>query len=288
MKTILVPIDFSELSLHAVDAAVRMATKMKAKVCVINVIDLTVLESDAPSQLVEEFQLGKIMLDEATQKLNDLANKYNEVEFSSEVVFGNVYHGITDKAEALKADLIIMGTQGATGAAEVFLGSIAERVVRWSKVPVLTIKEAIDDVYFDNIMFVSNFYGEIEYSFPKIKSFFESFNPKYHLLKIITPNSFEPTDRTKRIINDFASKMKIDNYQAHVYNDYSLEEGVKHFEETINQDLIVVPTHGHKGLSHLLFGSDAEKMVNHIKAPIMTFRIDEPHVEYGVIFPEIK
>lgn len=288
MKTILVPVDFSKLSLNAVDAASRIAQKMNAKVLVVNIVDLSVLESDAPSQVVEEFQLGKIMLDDATQKLHDIKSRYKDTEMETEVIFGSVFHSITDKAESVDADLIIMGTQGVTGAEEFFLGSVAERVVRWSNVPVLTIKEEIQDVYFDNIMFVSNFYGEIEYNFPKIKSFFEPFNPKYHFVKVITPNSFEPTDRSKKIMEDFAEKMEVSDYQIYIYNDYTLEEGIRHFEETINQDLIVIPTHGHKGLSHLLFGSNAEKMVNHIKAPIMTFRIDEPKVEYGVIFPELK
>ena len=57
----------------------------------------------------------------------------------SEVHFGTPYEAIIEAAEKLKADLIIIATHGNTGLAHLFLGSVAERIVRIAKCPVLTI-----------------------------------------------------------------------------------------------------------------------------------------------------
>ncbi|MGB5479439.1 MAG: universal stress protein, partial [Eudoraea sp.] len=55
--------------------------------------------------------------------------------------------------------------------------------------------------------------------------------------------------------------------------DYSVEKGVLNFSESIHADVIGIPTHGRKGLSHFFMGSIGEDITNHSKIPVITFKI---------------
>jgi hypothetical protein len=57
-------------------------------------------------------------------------------------------------------------------------------------------------------------------------------------------------------------------------SDYTVEEGLLNYTKTHPTDLIIIPTHGRKGISHFLFGSIAEDIVNHSETLIMTIKID--------------
>jgi nucleotide-binding universal stress UspA family protein len=61
--------------------------------------------------------------------------------------------------------------------------------------------------------------------------------------------------------------------EVEIYNDYTVERGVLNYSEGINADLIGIPTHGRKGLSHFFMGSIGEDIANHSKIPVMTFRL---------------
>jgi nucleotide-binding universal stress UspA family protein len=69
----------------------------------------------------------------------------------------------------------------------------------------------------------------------------------------------------------FAKKLKLENYTLNIFNDYSEEEGIIRFSESINADMIAMATHGRKGFAHVLVGSIAEDVVNHAKRPVLTF-----------------
>ncbi len=290
MKNILVPVDFSETSAHAAEAAANIAKQIGAKVCLFHVIDIAILQDNTPAQVLHDFEIGKIMLTNATKEMDEWKKKscFEGLEVESDINFGNTFHTITDYAKSKNADLIVMGTKGASGIKEIFIGSNTEKIVRWSEVPVLAVKEKMENIRFDNILFISNFYGEVDSAFEKTADFFKRFDATFHLLKVITPANFEPTHRSHKIMEDFADKFSIEKYTVNAYNDATVEKGIKHFDSLLNPDVVVMPTHGRTGLSHLIYGSKTENVINHLNAPIMTFKIDEPEVEYGVIFPDMR
>nr|AWJ66201.1 putative universal stress protein [uncultured bacterium] len=61
--------------------------------------------------------------------------------------------------------------------------------------------------------------------------------------------------------------------EVDIHNDYSVERGILNYSETSGADIIGIPTHGRKGLSHFFMGSIGEDVANHSKIPVVTFKI---------------
>jgi hypothetical protein len=167
-----------------------------------------------------------------------------------------------------------MGSHGASGFHEMFIGSNTEKVVRVSEVPVLVIKKEEGSFNPEKFVFASNFVNEIKKPFAKVVDFANSFKSKLHLVYVNTPNDFKSTHAAEKIIHDFTAGFAIENgFTSHIYNDVNIEKGVLHFANSINADLIGICTHGRQGISHFFNGSVSEDLVNHAVRPVVTFKI---------------
>lgn len=138
-KRILVPTDFGEDSERAIDLAVALAEKFQSHVTLIH---STALPASALSAYAERlYWPTEEMISAAQKELNTTVSKargrYPNVE--GIVVNLEPWRAILDFAQTHHADLIVMGTHGRRGISRVFLGSVAERVVRFSPIPVLTV-----------------------------------------------------------------------------------------------------------------------------------------------------
>jgi universal stress protein A len=144
IRQILAPTDFSDFSKWAVTSAYELARTFGAKLLLLHVVELPVyppeafLPSAQGSTLVDDLE-GRARLDLA-QILPE--SEGGKVEVAYQVVLGTPYYKIIEVAEAEKVDMIVMATHGRTGFSHLFMGSVAERVVRTAPCPVLTIRPA--------------------------------------------------------------------------------------------------------------------------------------------------
>ena len=140
-KNILVPVDFSEVSTHALDYAQTVAKALGASVHVLHV--LLDLRSQDWSVELPEMALGGLLEScqtYAQQRLDALA-----VDAPGErvVAIGQPFSEIIRYAESHGVDLIVMGTHGLGAIEHMLLGSVAEKVVRKAPCPVLTVREPV-------------------------------------------------------------------------------------------------------------------------------------------------
>ena len=138
-KKILVPTDFSASSKAALDYAAVIAEAFQSEIALIHVID-SLAYSVTDTLIVVDHQAA---LKATAEALID--NLYKEciergLSATKAVVDGTPYREIIKKAEAEQVDLIVMGTHGRTGFERLLLGSVAEKVVRMSSAPVLTVR----------------------------------------------------------------------------------------------------------------------------------------------------
>lgn len=141
-KELLVPIDFSDCSLGALDYALAFGEKFGTRITLLHVVE--------PAIFSENYLVTPGTLDETNQNLvaagrERLAPLQGRVSgrglpVALLVRMGRAQSEITDTAKAIGADLIVMGTQGYSGLKHVLLGSTAERVVRQASCPVLTVR----------------------------------------------------------------------------------------------------------------------------------------------------
>jgi nucleotide-binding universal stress UspA family protein len=138
MKTILVPIDFSENSINALKYADTLALKLNAGIVVLNIYTGDITNYDAGWPMEESFKNVKEILE---KEIQGIAQKYCKSATTILVKEGKVVKEILDSVKETKADLIVMGTHGATGLKRVFLGSNTANLISNSDKPVLAIPE---------------------------------------------------------------------------------------------------------------------------------------------------
>lgn len=211
----------------------------------------------------------------ALSRMNDTmqAEYLNGLKVTQIIQFEMAFDGIIKNGESHGVDLIVMGSHGARGFQEMFIGSNTEKVVRNSNVPVLVIKKEEPNFNADKFVFASDFSEEIKKPFEKVVSFAEKFNAHINLVNINTPNNFKSTRVAEKIMDDFTNGSSVKNYSKHIYNDINVEKGILHFAKSIDADIIGMCTHGRKGISHFFNGSISEDLVNHAKRPVITFKI---------------
>lgn len=274
MKKILVPTDFSDHAEYALKVAAQIARNNDGEIVLLHMLELPGQGSDAigSGSDIPEIMFFKNKAIEKLESLMDIS--YLEGITVSEIIqFEKTFEGIINISKKNNVDLIVMGSHGASGFQEMFIGSNTEKVVRSSDIPVLVIKKEEGEFSVEKFVFASDFSDEIKGSFSKVVEFANKFNAHLNLVMINTPNSFKSTEVAKRIMNDFVSGFSISNFTTHIYNDTNIEKGILNFAKSINADLIGMSTHGRKGLSHFFNGSISEDLVNHAQRPVVTFKI---------------
>lgn len=275
MKKIVVPVDFSDYSEHALKVASNIAKIKSAELVVVHMMGLSdaVLPKDNSNSMEGMFYI------KLTQKRFEefLDKDYLKGVTVHQVVRNyKVFSELDDVAKEHHADLIVMGSHGSSGLSEMFVGSNTEKVVRTADTPVLVIKESLD---FDlkTAVFACDFKLESIPAFKKVLHLFNSLNINTKLVYINLPGApFLSTKEIEQRIVDFIINVKgisLKPEDITIYSDYYVEEGVFNYAKRVKADIISMPTHGRRGLAHFFAGSIGEDIVNHSKLPVLTVKL---------------
>lgn len=142
-RRILCPVDFSEPSDHALDYAISFADRLGAELHVVHVYQVPAYALPDGALLASADFVGQLSA-ELQKQLDALAAKHRKGDrkLETHLLQGPAPAEIVRLAGEIQADVIVMGTHGRVGLSHFFLGSIAERVVRTSPVPVLTVRKS--------------------------------------------------------------------------------------------------------------------------------------------------
>ncbi len=278
MKKLLVPCDFSAQATEAFKSALSIAGKSAGEVHLLHVIELPVLH-DAVLMPVLSFEeaLFRELEEKAATEFSKLQQlNTNGIPVSTKVLFGATARMILDYINDQGINAVVMGTRGASGLREVFIGSNAEKIVRQSPVPVLVVRQAfttdsITDLVFPNSLETEN----QEELVLRVKALQDFFGARLHILWVNTPTNFTADYRTKERLQKFADRFMLQHYTINIYNDVYEEIGIINFAHFLKSSMIVMGTHGRRGLAHIFSGSVTEDVVNHTHLPIWTTTIEE-------------
>jgi nucleotide-binding universal stress UspA family protein len=277
MKKILVPCDFSDTAVHAFKLAVEIAANSKAEILVLHAMEfMPVYETAFVAQPYVSDPSGmEEMQHEAERNFEMMMAKCGDASLPINFVtdHGSVTNTIRKFIETQEADLVVMGTHGVNGLKEFLIGSNTEKIVRHSHVPVLSLKSPTRLSTIRNIVFPTlpdlnqvNFVA-------KLKELQHFLDAKLHILYVNTPIHLAPEKDIKRALEDYAQHYQFTNYTLNMVNDSTEENGIINFTHDIKADMIAMATHGRKALAHLLSGSIAEDVVNHVDCPIWTYTL---------------
>ncbi|WP_299122127.1 universal stress protein [uncultured Winogradskyella sp.] len=274
MNKILVPTDFSEQAENALKVAAMLAKKHNAEIYLLHMMEIPMQHID-PGISHQDVPEAIFFMKLAHKRFEDLiASDFLEGITVHETVKADItFNEIKDACKEFDIDLIVMGSHGATGIKEMFVGSNAEKVVRTSIVPVLVIKNEHETFKVSDFVFASDFKNDNKETYKQAIKFANAFNSKIHLLMVNTANNFLTTYEANSRIEDFISGQTFDNYTITVHNDTSVEQGILNFSKDIDADLIGISTHGRQGIAHFFNSSISEDLVNHANRPVITFKI---------------
>ena len=275
MKNILVTTDFSEKSIASLHVAMSLAKQHNAKVYVLHAIEL-------PIRLMTESQVSvpeaMYFLNLTKQRFNDLKKEIDTtVEVIDLVETAPLPEAVEEVVKKNHIDLVFMGSNGASGAKELFIGSNAEKVIRSASVPVLVIKNPHEKLKIKHMMFGCDFSKRFLKPFEKALKLAKVFGAKVDLVYVNTPYQFLTTSEINKRMEEFLKEAEHarQHFETHVYNDIRVETGILNYVKENNIDLICMFPNGRKGIAHFFNGSISSDLVNHSSTPVLTIKLEK-------------
>ncbi len=291
-KRILVPVDFSDCSNKALEYAIIFGEKYGAELTLFHVIALFQEDVGEVEKVHELEQYVKKQEERIRQQMAGSEEKATArgITVTSRIQRGvNPADTILEHLDETDYDLVIMGTHGRTGLKHVLQGSVAEKVVRLSPIPVLTIHREVTKFDFDDILVPIDFsmhsHKAVEYAADLARNFQarlvfvhvieQEIHPSFYAAGVTSIFEIDH-DLKQRVIKNM-QEFVADFLEESIPCEFVVLEGKAHREivqyaKETDTDLIVIATHGLTGLEYLLLGSTTEKVVRWATCPVFTVK----------------
>jgi len=288
IRRILVPVDFSEFSLVAIDYAIGLAQILKAEVKLFYSYYNPVIDSDPNldgqaytlqmdsviSNLATEAKLQMKNLKSEVQKRIQLQNLSN-VKLSYTLDTGSPDEVILHQINKYKPGIVIMGTKGRGESSYSILGSVTQKIIKNAEIPVLTIpeKSKFKGIDFENkVMFATNFDSSDFKSLRKLMTLVRPFNMNINFVHFSSEESLT-LDQAKmdRLRKHFLKEYQDYKISCDTVVNENIVEGMQEYIAENKIDLIALTTHK-RGMIEKLFNlSLAKKMLFHSNIPLLVF-----------------
>lgn len=281
---ILVPIDFSELSLKALEAASALTrildeviiTPFHAYIPVADIDGLYYMGVGVGSQ-VNFSDVEPAILDRLTQLGIE---KVGEPYLAKPIVtVGNAPQAITE--EAKNYDLVVMSTHGRTGFSRFILGSVSEKVLRISHTPIMIVEQESVIEPMQKILVTTDFSENSYAAFPWVASFAKSSGAKVDLVHVIKYDEFKNMttaqtfaslrkERMERLVDEYFGEIKNQIRPEVLLTSESPHESIFNLHFSRHYNLVVMATIGRTGLKYLTLGSTTANVVRTVGAPVLS------------------
>jgi nucleotide-binding universal stress UspA family protein len=268
MTSILIPTDFSACAKNALATGFALAKITGAEVLMLHCISVDKdIEKDSPE--VENAKANAETLLLSFQKENP------EVKSSFKISEATFLEEMPKLVQEKNLDLIVMGSHGASGKNEFFIGSNTQKVARLLHRPILVVKEKIENLNFKKVVYASGFNADEKHAFQKFLKLVKIFEPEIHLVAINTSSIFDaPISVTIESMEQFKSLASPLECKIHLYRDFTIESGIRHFSKEIDADLIGISNYHRSPLKRMLVGSSVEALINHAHIPVLSIDFD--------------
>ncbi len=269
ISNIIVPTDFSEAATQAMQYALSLAKKLKASVHVLHINQVAMIDATMPAETYQMFV--KEIEDQTQDQFKKLEKEHLEtsgIKYTCNSKYGFVADEICDFALQQEADLIVLGTTGASGAAEILFGSNASAVVSKTQIPVMVIPKGSTYKDLTHIAYATD-YNEPEFpSMMRLIYFAEQYDCPLDIVHVKSES-----DRYFNAENNFFKKNKAQfSYPNMSYID--LEKGdvvasINQYVADKNVDLLVMAKHNRSFFDRLFHSSLSKKMAIHSHIPLL-------------------
>jgi nucleotide-binding universal stress UspA family protein len=296
VKQILFATDFSSCAEHAEEYVALFATTYGATIHVLHVLEIY----EGVYASIQDHRETEVQLARVVQRLQQ-----RTVLVTHQQTAGIPDVLICEAAEENQADLIMLGTHGRTGLQHILLGSTAERVLTMAPCPVLTVREPKEgkephergSITCQHVIVPIDFSGcsfdALEYGIQIAKDFGATLT----LLHVLEPMPYgidltfdHAAERNKQDVTVQLASV-VNTLRSH---DVSAQEVVRggvpadsilEYVRTSGGDLIVMGTHGRRGIFHVMRGSVAEAVLRRAPCPVLAIKIPQFPPDYQRLVP---
>lgn len=276
IKRILVPTDFSEISLNALDYAAVIAAKDDAEIILLHVYETP----EQSSKIKLAVDMNEIIEKGINDKINELKLSNRSLlsaRVTTKVINGKIHTEIQKVVEDMKIDLVVMGTHGSTGISDIskmILGSNAYRVVNNCTIPVLTIRTKNTNIRFKDILLPIDSSKESKLKLDMAIAWAKAFDSTIHLLAVTAffeelYTEFKDLKKTIATIEARLQKAGI-NYTLKSHRHQRISESVLEYSEKIKADLVFIVTGKESAIADTIIRSAARTIVSESKCPVMS------------------
>ncbi len=280
-QTLLVPIDFNEQSMFAMERSFVTAPFLKVDIVLLYVFE----ESELSSLLMSPEDISKII----TQKLDKLVKTASErsgVKVISVVKKGKVYNEILATAEELNARFILMGTNNSSENIRMdknTIGSNTLKVIRQSKVPVITINGKKISRFLHNILLPLDLTKETRQKVTYAIDIAKSFGARINVVSVLWSKKdkeiknelLQQLDQVRWFIEEQNIKCTSELLETDDGERNLIPRLLKYVDEKRNVDLIMVMTQQENRLVEFFIGSAAQSIIRMSKVAVMTITPEE-------------
>jgi nucleotide-binding universal stress UspA family protein len=272
---ILVPTDFSKNAQKGIEFAIQLAKKSGSEIILLHAHE--VIKSDSVSRrlLFEEYNLSvaRRLNDELKAQKQKIASDNPEVKVSAEFYSNEVKNSIIDATENFGVDLIVMGTQGASGFKNFFMGSVTAKVIGKATVPVLAIPRLYKLSEPQKILLATNKFETHPQILDTILGLVDLCKVHLHLIVFSDNHSADQKQHHEKSLEDYHTFLQKLNMEASITSAHL--QGTE-FEDTVQQyiddhaiDMLTMITYKRNFLENIFHRSATKSMSYRTRIPLL-------------------
>ncbi len=270
MQPIVVAVDFSNTSIHALDYSITLANKLRSDIVMVWVDKIAAMEgiySDASNENRNE---AKKRFEELIHQSQKKISK--EIKLEYKLRKGKIYHELDGLARTIGAMMIITGAHGISGFEEYWIGSNAFKIVTYATCPVITVRHDFPDgKNIDRILVPVDSSPETLQKFPFIMKLAEIFKSEVH----IVATHYSQLKSIQRIAENYADQAAkyLENHKVKLVRDKIVSNDITKrtidYALNMDADLISIMTE-QETPANVLLGPHAQQMINQSPVPIIS------------------
>jgi nucleotide-binding universal stress UspA family protein len=280
IKKILVPTDFSETGLLALEHASFLARLIKADLILLHVLPLNEYHFEIPEPVMRienHDEINKVVEQKLAEVANDTRTNYGILPRVMSAR-GKVANEVMQVAQEEKIDLIVMGTHGAHGFEELLIGSNAHKVVTLAPCPVITVQTHAKKLGFTNIVLPIDRSLHSREKVAYAIDLANIYQSKIHILGLLDDDDAVENDKLQIVLDQVQHALEKAEviFSRQTVRGKLLAAEAMRYGASVDADLIMIMTDHESSLTGLFMGPLAKQIVNHSRIPVLSLK---PH--YG-------
>ena len=265
MNTIIVPTDFSPAAQQATAYAAQLARQTEATVLLLHVFQLPVHMTEYPVMVVPAGELQK-SVDEGLQRAKEEAQKtVDGVSFGIESRMGDIATEIEEACKEKKPFAVVIGTKDMSGFERFLFGDTTSSLIKTCTYPVIAVPEDTKAGAPKNIVLATDLLNTEEIPAANIAAIAKVLGANLHVVHVEQTESKRSPDGLMAAFVDI-------NATYHAIKEDDVAEGLKHFAEQNNIDLVIVLPHKHNLYERLFFKGHTQGILHTMPVPVMCLR----------------